>query len=277
VQPYIALAHRYLFHEKWLVYQLLAAGRHAVVVFPVQPFGDWGPFAQVAGLSRLICEITHLLHRTGLDNGGASTRAQDVALSPRSRFGVDRIHQPPMRVRRVVLSGFSAGMSPVVGMLGTQIGARLQSSRSGMTHELFGADVAPFLNVWKEVWDFDAPAAIRNAMDTALPGWLKQQQDRMARCYQSDHTGSQGWLGRTPLQAFATAFQPPQVSASGHIAQERHTDIRCSLVYFGAGYLHHSSSDAPLPPSFWTDKDDHQAVPRVAFGHAARLSGLSRG
>ena len=49
VQPYIGLAHRYMFFEKWLVDQLLAAKRQAVVVFPVQPYGNWGPFGEVAG------------------------------------------------------------------------------------------------------------------------------------------------------------------------------------------------------------------------------------
>ena len=107
VQPYLGLAQRYLFLEKMLVAQLLAAGRQAVVLFPVQPYGDWGPFGEVAGLSRLLREITHYLHRAGMDNGGASTTDQDTAPTPNQRFGANRIHQPPMSLRRIVQPSLS--------------------------------------------------------------------------------------------------------------------------------------------------------------------------
>lgn len=269
VQPYLGLGHRYLFSEKWLVCQLLAAKRQAVVVFPVQPFGNWGPFGEIAGLSRLTSEITHFMQRTR-STEPASQSGQDLAPTPRYRLGRMGIQRPPPVVRRVILSGFSAGMAPVVGMLGTQVGQRLGTA--SMTHELFGAEVAPFLAAWKEVWDHDAPAGVRIAMDAALPAWMRRDSARMARCYQSDHTASRGWIGATPLNAFVSApKKPPGLLGS----EERHSEARCSLAFFGAGYLHHSSSTPPIPPAFWTAGDDHQAVPMVTFGHAARLSGLA--
>ncbi|MCQ6562874.1 hypothetical protein [Paenibacillus mendelii] len=40
VQPYIGLGQRYLFHEKWLAYQLLAAKRQSILVIPIHPKGQ---------------------------------------------------------------------------------------------------------------------------------------------------------------------------------------------------------------------------------------------
>jgi hypothetical protein len=273
VQPYIGLAHRYLFFEKWLIHQLMAAKRQAIVVFPVQPYGDWGPFQEVAGLSRLLAEIAHFMHRTGLSSGGQSSTDQDQAPAPRYRFRRTGIQAPPPGIRRVVLSGFSAGMAPVISMLGTQIGQKL-TSRS-FSHALFGADVAPFLNGWKEVWDHDAPDAVRKLMDASLPVWLQQGSDRMARCYQSDDTNSGGWIDSTPLARF-TAGPVKVVTAGSAHASERHTDARCSLVFFGSGYLHHATMQTATPPAFWTARNDHQAIPMVTFGHSARMSGLAK-
>lgn len=271
VQSYLALAHRYLFIEKWLIGQLLAAKRQAVVVFPVQPFGSWGPFGQIAGLARLTSEITHFIQRTG-HMQAATQSDQDIAPLPRYRIGRAGVQQPSASVRRIVLSGFSAGMSPVIEMLGTQVGQRL--TVPDMNHELFGAEVSPFLTAWKEVWDHDAPDAVRKSMDSSLPAWLRRDSGRMARCYQSEHTGSRGWIDTTPLNDFVSApKKPPGLFGS----KERHSEARCSLAFFGAGHLHHASSAPAIPPAFWTAKDDHQAVPMVTFGHAARLSGLASG
>jgi hypothetical protein len=278
VQPYPALGYRYLFREKWLVYQLLAAKRQAVVVFPIQPFGDWGPFAQAAGLARLLAEVSHFLHRTAYTSGGQTSREEDRAPSPNFRFDRITIHQPPPRLQRVVLSGFSSGMTPIVDMLGTTFGQKMNDqrfSKNGIdSHTLFGADVAPFLRVWKEVWDHDARNDIRITMDQKLPGWLRQDPMRMARCYQTHYTGSEGWIDRSPLVQFTSSslLKP----ANGLDASERHKDSRCSLVYFGQGYLLHGTSASEIAPAFWKAANDHQAVPMVTFGHAASLSGLTK-
>lgn len=277
VQPYPGLAHRYLFIEKWLAYQLLAAKRQAVLVIPIQLSGNWGPFAHAAGLARLFAEITHFLHRTGHTSGYQTSTDQDLALTPRYRFSRNSIHQPPPAIQRIVLSGFSAGVGPIVNMLPTTIGQKMSDNRGfkikGIDSDsLFGADVAPFLNAWKEVWDQDARSDIRNGLDKHLPGWLRKDDQRMARCYQTDHTGSQGWIEKTPLLEFVTG--PLLKPTNGLVAAERHADNRCSLVYFGSGYLKHVTSTQKISPVFWTEKDDHQAVPMVTFMHAALLSGL---
>ncbi|EEM86177.1 hypothetical protein BK742_03445 [Bacillus thuringiensis serovar pingluonsis] len=277
VQPYPGLGHRYLFREKWLSYQLLAAKRQAVLVIPIQPYGKWGPFAHAAGLARLLAEITHFLHRTGHTSGYQTSTDEDHALTPSFRFNRNAIHQPPPPIQRVVLSGFSAGVGPIVNMLPTTIGQKMNDpdfSINGIdSHTLFGADVAPFLNAWKEVWDHDAPDYIRKNLDKDLPVWLRKDSKRMARCYQTDDTGSQGWIEKTPLLEFVTG--PLLKPENGLVAAERHADNRCSLVYFGKGYLkHHVTSTLGIPPGFWGSKDDHQAVPMVTFMHAALLSGL---
>ncbi|MED1914206.1 hypothetical protein P4V64_02705 [Bacillus thuringiensis] len=278
VQPYLGLGHRYLFREKWLAYQLLAAKRQAVLVVPIQPYGDWGPFAHAAGLARLLAEITHFLHRTGYTSGNQTSTDEDHALTPRFRISRNAIHQPPPTIQRVVLSGFSAGVGPIATMLPTTIGQKLNDrnfSINGLdSHTLFGADVAPFLNAWKEVWDHDAPSYIRTLLDKDLPVWLRKDNERMARCYQTDDTGSYGWIEKTPLREFVKS--PVLKPTNGLLAAEHHADNRCSLVYFGSGYLKHSTSTLEISPVFWRSKDDHQAVPMVTFMHAASLSGLEK-
>jgi hypothetical protein len=191
-QPYPSLGERYLFHEKWLIYQLLAAKSQAIVIFPIQPSGDWRPFAHAAGVARLIGEVTHLLHRTGLTSGGQTSGDEDVALSPRYRFFRTTMHLPLPQAQRIVLSGFSAGVSPIMNMLSTSFGQKLVDSRPGLTHALFGANVTPFLNAWMEVWDHDAPNYVGTALEKAAPIWMNLNTQRMLRCYQSEDTGTPG-------------------------------------------------------------------------------------
>jgi hypothetical protein len=271
VQPYLGLAHRYLFLERWLLYQLAAAGKQAVVVFPLQPYGDWGPFGKAAGLARLLAEVTHFMHRTGHTSGGQASRDLDHALVPRYRVSRAGYHAPPPPLRRVVVSGVSAGMSGVTKLLTTQIGDKL--SYKGLTHALFGADVAPFLRVWQEVWDLDASYKVRPPMDSALAYWMDQDSARMARCYQTHDTYSKGWIDTSSLLRYTSG---PKLLAPAGLpeAAERHSG-RCSLVYFGHGYLHHKSTDTATP-AFWRTRDDHAAVSLIGFGHAARLSGLAQ-
>ncbi len=280
-QPYPALGHRYLFREKWLIYQLLAVKRQAIVIFPIQPSMDWGPFAHAAGIARLIGEVTHLLHRTALTSGGQTSRDEDRALSPGYRFFRTAMHAPPPQAQRIVLSGFSAGVAPIVNMLGTSFGQKLDDRRPGLDHPLFGADVAPFLNAWMEVWDHDAPNLApdytRTALERAAPIWMNQNKQRMLRCYQTESTGTpKDWIETTPLTQFAPGPVKPPVYAGGHKAAERHVDARCSLVYFDNGYLKHATTAPEIAPVFWKANDAHQAVPMVTFGHAASLSGLAR-
>jgi hypothetical protein len=285
-QPYPGLGHRYLFREKWLIFQLLAAQRQAVVLFPIQPSNDWGAFKEVAGLARLVAEVTHLLHRTTMTAGGNNSLEEDVALLPRQRFYREGVHDPPPAIQRVVLSGFSAGVSPIVGMLSTRFGQKLSDRR--FDQSLFGADVAPFLNAWMEVWDHDAPNRpkdyTRTRLEQAAPGWMAQSDKRMLRCYQSGYTGTpRDWVQTTPLVKFASGPAKSARSIDGRVAVERHSEARGSVVFFDCGYLHHVSTAPTIAPTFWTVPEDprdpcgadHQAVPMVTFGHAAALSGLT--
>ena len=286
-QPYPGLAHRYLFREKWLIFQMLTALRQAVVLFPIQPSNDWGPFKEVAGLARLVAEVTHLLHRTNMTAGGNNDVEADRALRPGYRFYRVGVHDPPPAIQRIILSGFSAGVAPIASMLGTRVGQKLIDGR--FDKSLFGADVAPFLNAWMEVWDHDAPNVApdftRTLLEVAAPSWMGQNGQRMLRCYQSGYTGTpRDWIQTSPLARLTSGSMKPPSSVAGRIAVERHNDPRCSLVYFDCGYLHHTTAAPKVAPAFWTvieKKDDpcgadHQAVPMVTFGHAAALSGLGR-
>jgi len=299
-QPYPGLGQRYLFELKWLVYQQLAARREATLIFPIQPSGDWGPFAYASGLARLIAEITHFMRRTARTDGLQSDREQDQAARPRYRVSRPGIHLPlPQRrqnilkPRRIILSGFSAGVGPIVGMLGTSSGQKMDDGRFENGHDRFGADVTPFLDAWMEVWDHDAPSEVRAMLEQAGPGWMNRNSRRMLRCYQSQFTSTpRNWIHTTPLAQFAPGSVKPPVSAAGVVADERHADDRCSLVYFDIGFLNHSASAHRVAPVFWkwTESDpndpkkmivrgvadEHQAVPMVTFGHAALLSGLKK-
>lgn len=163
-------------------------------------------------------------------------------------------------------------------MLPTSIGQKLNDRSYGAngfdSHFLFGADVAPFLQAWNEVWDHDAPAYIRVNLDKHLPQWMCIDGQRMSRCYQTDYTGSQGWIETTPMLEFVSG--PLRKPANGLVAAERHSENRCSLVYFGQSYLKHATSAVPINPVFWEASDAHQAVPMFTFMHAALLRGLSR-
>ncbi|WNZ23120.1 carboxypeptidase regulatory-like domain-containing protein [Leptolyngbya sp. NK1-12] len=289
-QPYPGLGHRYLFREKWLIYQMLAAQRQAIVLFPVQPSNDWGPFQEVSGLARLVAEVTHFLHRTAMTSGGNKSDEEDLAPQPRYRFYRNAVHDPLPPAQRIVLSGFSAGMSPIVRMLTTRYGQKLIDGRFNNTSlkSLFDADVAPFLNTWMEVWDHDAPNRApdytRTALDKFAPGWMSQNEQRILRCYQSGYTTPRDWIQSTPLAKFTPGSLKSPSSVGGRIALERHADTRCSLVYFDCGYLHHNATVPSVAPAFWMVGEkpndpcgaDHQAVPMVTFGHAASLSGLGR-
>jgi hypothetical protein len=273
-QPYVGLGHKYLFaNEKHMVYQLMAANRHAVVLCPIQPYGQWGPFGQAAGLARLVLEVLHFMHRTGRTSGFNASQDQDKAPLPNDRLSVGKVHVASPSVGRVVLGGFSAGMAAVQSMLGTSPGQVLNQNvpaNSHLTQALFGANVNSFLSAWKEVWDFDAEYNTRNALDGSLPGWLNRDSNRMARCYQSAYTGTpRNWIEQAPLVAF-TPSQP----AGNNSARERHSD-RCSLVFVDWNYLDHASPSTPYPPVFWKVANLHQAMPMVMLGHAARLSGLT--
>jgi hypothetical protein len=278
-QRYVGLGFRYLFPEKLLLYQLLASKHQAVVVIPIQPSADWGPFTYAPALARLVTEITHYLHRTGKTSGGQTNTGPDVApVSPRYRVGRTRIQLAPPPLQRVVLSGFSAGVGPIAQMLPTTIGQRFDESRfnqGGLSaHALFGADVAPFLDAWMEVWDHDAPKGVLDQIDQFLPAWLDQNSKRIGRCYQSQYTTPQDWIQKTPLGKYAPNILPTASVASTY-AIERHGD-RASLMYFASNYLVHSSVSPAIAPVFWGAATDHQSVPMVTFGHAAVVSGLDK-
>lgn len=298
VQKYMILLYRYLFFEKYFAYQLLAARRSALILYPIQASGDWGPLAHASGLARLLVETFHFLHRTrqtGLfvTDGGE----QDTAPRPGGRLGRPAIHPQPPVLRRLVLAGFSAGIGPVTSMLGAAASSELPDKR--FRKELWGADSSSLLGAWKEAWDLDgahfsvggAPKSASvearpngwSTFEDAAVAWLRRDDARMLRSYRTEFTAR--WPGGVfdptatgKLIQFAPAARRAARAGSSSAA-ERHEDARCSLVYFGSDYLHHTpvtkGADEPRFWSFTTD-GDHHALPAVAFAHAASLSGLTR-
>jgi hypothetical protein len=274
-QPYPILGQRYLFHEKWLVYQMLAAQRQAVLVFPIQPSNDWGPFQFAEGLARLLAETTHFLHRSGHTEGGQTDTQPDQATSRTFRFYRNAIQRSLPALQHVVLAGFSAGVNPIAVLLG----AAPQTSISDTRFPLFGTNSSAFFDAWMETWNHDAPAWVRAVLERNAPRWM-QAPRRILRCYQTSYTGTpKNWVETSPLAQFVRDPAHEKTAPDGTYAAERHTDARCScsLVYFDEAFLHHTAAAGTLMPRFWKTfcADGHQAVPVVTFGHAAALSGLT--
>ena len=48
-QRYVSLGLRYIFNEKFLAYQMLAAARDALLIVPIQPAANWEVFADSDG------------------------------------------------------------------------------------------------------------------------------------------------------------------------------------------------------------------------------------
>ncbi|HFU7058052.1 TPA: hypothetical protein ACGN81_005143 [Bacillus cereus] len=282
-QQYISLCYRYLFSSYWLIYQLLAAKRQAVVVFPIQPHGNWGPFGHAAGQARLFAEIIHVIHRMGYTSGVY----QNCNPSQRVSFKLDKPLLP--KLGRVVLSGFSRSPETINNLLKSKPNEKTGSSLFGLKQPeldaLFGADSKPFINAWKEIWIHDAISTARTQLDKNLPVWLDADNDRIVRCYQSIRTTGPDWIYKSPLAKYTSA-------PSGPVGAKERSGPRCSLVYFDKNYLinpnasiptHNCNNQTmPIIPVFYQDTveqgtdRDHHAVPRVTFGHAALLSRLKQ-
>jgi hypothetical protein len=303
-QRYVTLGLRYLFNEKFLAYQLLAAARDSLLIVPIQPFGNWEVFQRPEGVARLLAEAILFEHRQRVNPDDPSGT---VDTAPSQNFVRTRAaqHLPPPTVGTVVTAGFSAGLCPITQLIrgvpaNGQYPTRSWKDESGNS---YFANPSQFVAGWREIWDFDGYArCIGSASEWAgmLATWRRanghdSSSDRVVRCYHTDYTG---WSASS-LDAMNAAIGPPAqgsgaTPAQGSKAAEREGSTGTAV------WLHHTyltgngpargwdesatADHPPDTPAFWTGVDPpkeigfnaHQAVPMISFAHAAGLSQLQK-
>jgi hypothetical protein len=291
-QRYVELGLRYLFNERHLTYDLLAAGRDALVIVPICPLGNWEKFRVPGGLQRLLSESILFERRANDDPARGSL---DTAPTT-GRLGVTQVmrhYAPPPALGRVVVAGTSGGGAPVKSLL--QMASRpVATTRSWQdeVHDPYLANPAPLYSSWREVWDFEfSQQAVGTKANWAqtLITWQRTAghynggvSDRVVRFYHASYTG---WtpddlnLMRPTLGA--TNGQLTQRSSqNGGMAAELEGSTG-TAVWFSRTFLEKNgpttdwtaAGDIPDQPAFWTG-DQHHVVSTICFAHAAGISGL---
>ena len=239
-----------------LAHQMLAAKKAAIIVMPICPYGDLGPFLSRAGAWRLVREATYLA------------------------YGLRETDEPPMEptTRRLVVCGYSSGFDFANNLLIPDKNTLEDKNGRGYDRSLWGAKADDLAKAWKETWVLDARGGIPPTVKYSLARWVREGDDRRLRIYQTQYTVGTTWSPAAELRAkddFALLFgATPVVNTmkgdKGEIlAEEAHgADGRCSAVYFSNAFMNFAaSSDAKIV-------DAHHTIPNFAFGHAARISGL---
>ena len=185
-QPFVSVGIRHLVSFPGIAARILAADRHPVVVVPIAPEGDWGPFAVREGLARFIHELPAFL----------SVNADP---SPASR-----IPQPLGRIGRVVVTGFSTGGVPAFGVIGqTQpppavAGAKFRWDPTAVERWGLGNKLAGTEPWFHEFWDVDTslaglPKGTFSERRSAIAAWMANRSDRILRMYRTAGTVG-GWV-----------------------------------------------------------------------------------
>lgn len=261
-QRYIAgLGQAYLFDGHFLVYEMLAAKKRAILVMPINNIGDWGPFSSGAGVHQLLKEIAHFVHKQRLAHVNSSN-------------GFIRATYPSIpTIGRVVISGFSSGLEPINKLLASSQGAT-------------GGD-SQFQKVWKEIWDLDLKLGTHiPTFEELLMKWLGMDPARRFRMYHSEYTAKR----RRPSSGKTLASQGTGIHKKGATpdveAEELHAaDGRWSAVYFSNLFLQRNevdtNPDGPWFPGFVLTEEGepdhgnkHHFTLMIAFGHAALMSTL---
>ncbi|MDI1478671.1 hypothetical protein [Polyangium sp. y55x31] len=269
-QPYIAgLGQSYLFNAHFLSYQLLAAQKRAVLVMPINNFGEWGPFSDRAGVHRLLAEAAHFVHKQRPWNidGTFKGPLQDK-------------HAPIPGIGKVVISGFSSGHVPIDRLISPRKEAR------AFNPLFYTADAASFPKVWKEIWDLDlALGSATVDWEKKLMNWLGTDPTRRFRMYHSEYTAER-WRPSAGKTLSPRQTINKKGTAVGVEAEEVYaTDGRWSAVYFSNLFLQGSKDDnnvdGPWLPKFTTDKKGHPEnigkhhfMIDIVLAHAALTSTL---
>lgn len=287
-QPFIAtLGQPYLFQRLHFAIQLVAASKKAIVVMPINHYGDWGPFANKPGLHRLLLEVAHCVHKNLLHDAEAHGEARLIPT-----------------IRKIILAGYSSGAEPMLGFF--QPAPELHPLASVRSTE------PKFDDMWKEIWDLDIDLKFQKK-DPRSPTWVKRflgflagGTDRRVRMYHGDHIAGRHdepnpWRpSKDPDLAELIPKEDDDrkklgrtiTDATGRILAEEYylkEQGRFSVVYLSTPFIESNHNpDKTIPPfpqlpqgtaTKIMDARDlalHDYVANFALGHAAIRSGLSK-
>ncbi|PVH70219.1 hypothetical protein DL98DRAFT_577970 [Cadophora sp. DSE1049] len=284
-QQYMTLGKKYLLDEYGFAYNLIARRRRAVMVMPICNKGSWGPYSSGEGIYRLCREVSVFLHR----------EARTSNLSLKSVGGIDRktwfiggsLRSPgagiwstdfgaPPKVGRIVISGYSRGIDPVISIMRTWRAA-------GFSQQYWGCSPPSssnsnrqdpnqaFSTAWQELWDLDGAHAPSNggigwpAYTALLSKWFSADQTRMMRLFHSleqpdpKKDGNVFWK---KLMMEDKPYENYKIDGARELQGKRWTVVHCDAKYIG------NKPAVGVPPL----PDAHHATPKVAFSHLAALS-----
>jgi hypothetical protein len=179
-QPFIAkLGVGYMFSRHYLIHQLLANNRKALLVLPVWRQDGPGDLLDPKAMLRLVREMVAFAHKR-----------QFIGIRQAKPFIVAEQPAAP-KVGNLTVAAFSAGGEYLKALLSEQTGGQVAALRSIPT-----ADPARLSQHWREAIDLDANAS--EAFDIALAQWKGRDERRGVRI------ASSGYTGRTSADLFRT-------------------------------------------------------------------------
>jgi len=262
-QPYCSMAFAYLMVDGLrggyrLAYQLLAAKKAAVIIMPISPYGNLGPFLTRAGAWRLVREASYFAYGMREQN--------DAPQEPRTN--------------RLAICGYSAGVEFANKLLTGDKDTLQDDKGQGYDRFVWGSKADDLGKAWKETWVLDATGGLSGlaGVKSRLANWVKGADDRCLRIYQTQFTVGPTWSPASDLQLkddFAALFGANPVintvknEKDERLAEEAHSaDGRFSALYFSNAFLNFAAAtDSKIV-------DSHHTIPSFAFGHAARTSRL---
>jgi hypothetical protein len=276
-QPYVDLGINYLITGYKIIYQLLSAGRNPIILMPIQPSGNWGPFQTQGGISRAIKEVTRFLFARQLVSADKDPPARLSLKNGRASVfpGHDLYtHATIPQSMNITLSAFSAGINPVIGICKSPA-----PDFKLYADYIFHAPPAGFLDQWTAIWDIDGvDASGWDDLVKTFNQWLSSRNTRVLHSYHSQTTFGREENGLVPLKNLRR--EPP---GGRLVEQGSRDDNRASWVYFANSYLtgdkqHHMQT---IPEFGYMDTvgkkqvfhgfDPHHMVPAIAFGNAAQF------
>jgi len=287
-QRYAELGLRYLFNERYLAYDLLAAGRDALFMIPICPSGHWEIFKQLDGLQRALSEAI-LFERRAQDD---PTKGSLDTAPAGPLIRVLRPYPAPPSLGTVVVAGTSGGLEPVKSLLQAASSPPVANSHSLV--DLYRSDPTRLDASWREVWDFEGShqaVGANSGWAKTLISWQRAGghyrggvSDRIVRFYHADYTG---WTADAlellrPSLGGAGVQTTQRASKNGGHARELEGPTGTAM-WFSRQFLEHNgpapdwtaSPGAPSQPAFW-EGDQHHVVSTICFAHAAGVSGLQR-
>jgi hypothetical protein len=262
VQPFVqTLGQGYLFNNVYLVYQIIAAQKNAIVVLPVNNFGDWDPFLGKDALYRCLKEISHYLHKYSL----LTSYYRDML---EGTVDLIKFQKPIPSIGHIIVGAFSEGYK--------RLRLLFQNPKNSFNEKEFDKQ-------WKEIWDVDCAINLYGGFEqflNNLKSWYKP--GRRFRLFHSQTTAG-SWRTKSLDDLFGKGvYNPPNgkpvrgkiektTRISEVIAEENHhPGGDWSGIYFSDGYIDPEKiHDTKARPEF---TDAHHFVPKIGVGYSASKS-----